>query len=60
VAIKKIGLDVNADKSKYIVISRDKRVGRSHSVKAVDNSFDRVEEFKCLGTTHTYLITHSI
>jgi len=30
-ASKEIGLEVNADKSKYTVMSRDKNGGRSHS-----------------------------
>ena len=30
---KEIGLDVNADKTEYMVMSRDQNVGRSHSMK---------------------------
>ena len=49
VATKEIGLEVNADKTKYMVISRDWNAGRGHSVK-IDNSFiERVEEFKYFG-----------
>ena len=45
-ATKKIGLEVNADKTKYMVMSRDRNAGRGHSVK-IDNSYiERVEEFK--------------
>ena len=36
-ATKEIGLEVNADKTKYIVTSRDQNAGRSHSMK-IDNS----------------------
>jgi len=32
-----IGLEVNADKTKYMVMSRDPNAGRSHDIK-VDNS----------------------
>jgi hypothetical protein len=55
VASKGIGLDVNADKTKYMVTSRDQHAGRSHSMKLDNNSFERVEEFKhvYLGTTQT-------
>jgi hypothetical protein len=53
VAIKKIGLEVNADKTKYMVISLDKNAGRSHNVKTDNSSIERVEEFKYLGTTLT-------
>ena len=53
VASKETGLEVNADKTKYIVIPRDQNAGRSHSVKTVNSSIERVEEFKYLGTTLT-------
>jgi len=47
------GLEVNADKTKYIVVSRDKNGGRSRSRK-IDNSFyERVGEVRYLGTTLT-------
>jgi hypothetical protein len=38
VANKKTGLEVNVDKTKYMVISRDQNVGRSHSIK-IDNCY---------------------
>ena len=54
VATKEIGLEVNADKTKYMIMSRDQNAGRSHSMM-INNSFiERVEEFKYLGTTLTY------
>jgi len=51
VATKEIGLEVNADKSKYIIISRDQNAGRNHSMKIDNSSIERVEDFKYLGTT---------
>jgi len=53
VASKEIGLEVNVDKTKYMVMSRDQNAGRSHSMKIDNSSFERVEEFKYLGTTLT-------
>jgi len=53
VATKEIGLEVNADKYKYMVMSRDRNAGRGHSVKTDNSSIERVEEFKYLGTTLT-------
>ena len=50
VASKEIGLEVNADKTKYMVMSRDQNAGRSHTMKADNSSIERVEEFKYLGT----------
>jgi hypothetical protein len=54
VASKDIGLEVNADKTKYLVMSRDQNAGRNNSIKIDNSSFERVEEFKYLGTTLTY------
>ena len=34
-ATKEIGLEVNADKIKYMVMSRDQNAGRSHSTKLI-------------------------
>ena len=50
---KETGLEVNADKSKYMVMSRDQNAGRSYSMKTDNSSFERVEQFKYLGTTLT-------
>ena len=52
-ASDEIGLEVNADKTKFMVMSRDQNAGRSHNIKSDDSSFERVEEFKHLGTTLT-------
>jgi hypothetical protein len=46
VSIKGNGSDVNADKPKYMVMSRDQMAGRSHNMKIDISSFERVEEFK--------------
>ena len=46
-------LEVNADKSKYVFMSRDHNAERSHNIKIDKSSFERVEEFKYLGTTLT-------
>jgi hypothetical protein len=53
VAAKEIGLEVNADKTKYMIMSRDQNTGRSHGMKIDNSSIERVEEFKYLGTTLT-------
>ena len=52
-ATRDIGLEVSADKTKYMVMSRDKNAGQIHSVRNDNSTFDRVEEFKYLGTTLT-------
>ena len=51
VASKEIGLEVNADAIKYMVMSRSQNAERSHSIKIYNSSFERVEGFKFYGTT---------
>ena len=53
VVSKEMVLEVNADKSKYTVMSRHQNAGRSHSIKIGNSSFERTEEFKYLGKTLT-------
>jgi hypothetical protein len=45
-----IDLEVNVDKTKYMVMSRDQNAGRSHDIKIDNSSFERVEQFRYLGT----------
>jgi len=52
-ATREIGLEVSADKTKYMVMSRDQNAGRIQSVRVDNNTFERVEVFKYLGTTLT-------
>jgi hypothetical protein len=49
-AAREIGLEVSADKTKYMAMSRDQNAGRIHSVRIDNSTFERVEEFKYLGT----------
>ena len=44
---------MHADKTKYMVMSRDQNAGQSHSMKIDNSSFERVEELKYLGTNLT-------
>jgi len=46
-------LKVSADKTKYMVKSRDQNAGRTHSVRKDNSTFEREVEFKYLGTTLT-------
>jgi len=48
VASKETGLEVNADKSKYMVMSRDQNAGRNHCIEIGNSSLERVEDFKYL------------
>ena len=49
-ATKETGLEVNADKTKYMTVSRDQNAGRIHSMEIDNSSIERVEEFKYLRT----------
>jgi len=53
VASKETGLEVNADKTMYMVMSRDQNAGRSHNIETDNSSFERVEQFKYVGTALT-------
>ena len=53
-ASKETGLEVNADKTTYMVMFRDHNAGRSHIIKTDNSSFERVEYLKYLGKTLTH------
>ena len=42
VASKKTGLEVNADKTMYMIMSLDQNAGRSQSIKIHNSSFERL------------------
>ncbi|KAJ4438001.1 hypothetical protein ANN_13940 [Periplaneta americana] len=48
---KEIGLEVNPEKTKYMIMSRDQNIVRNGTVKVGDLSFEEVEKFKYLGAT---------
>jgi histidinol-phosphate/aromatic aminotransferase/cobyric acid decarboxylase-like protein len=50
---KEVGLEVNPEKTKYILMSCSQKVGQKHSIKIVNRSFEDVVKFKYLGTTLT-------
>jgi len=53
VASKEIGLEVNADITKYMVMSVDQNAGRSYKIKTDNSSIERVEYFGYFGTNLT-------
>jgi len=53
VGSKEIGLEVNADKTRYLVMSQDQNARRSHSIEIDNSSFERFDEFKYQETTLT-------
>ncbi|KAJ4428164.1 hypothetical protein ANN_24179, partial [Periplaneta americana] len=52
-ASKAIGLEVNPEKTKYMIMSRDQNIVRNGPIKIGDLSFEEVEKFKYLGATVT-------
>jgi hypothetical protein len=46
VASKEIGLEVNADKTTYMVMSPDQNAGRSHNIMIDNSSIESVEQFR--------------
>jgi hypothetical protein len=50
---KEVGLEVNLEKTKYMLISHCKKAGQKHSIKIANRSFEDMAKFKYLGTTLT-------
>ncbi|KAJ4442904.1 hypothetical protein ANN_04498 [Periplaneta americana] len=50
-ASKEIGLEVNPEKTNYMIMSRDQNIVRNGNIKIGDLSFEEVEKFKYLGAT---------
>jgi hypothetical protein len=48
--IKEVDVEINADKSKYIFMSRHQNIARNH-IKLDNRSFETVEKLKYLDTT---------
>jgi ribosomal protein S2 len=52
-ASKDVGLDVNTDKTKYMLLSRHQKAGQNHDIKRANRCFENVAQFRYLGTTIT-------
>jgi hypothetical protein len=50
-ASKDIGLEINAEKTKYMIMSHHQNSGQNQNIRIADKSFENLAKFKCLGTT---------
>jgi hypothetical protein len=48
-----VGLEVNVEKTKYMLVSRNQNAGQTREIKIGNRTFENVSQFKYLGTTVT-------
>jgi hypothetical protein len=52
-ASKEVGLEVNIEKTKYMLVSRDQNAGQNLEIKIGNRPFENMSQFKYLGMTVT-------
>jgi hypothetical protein len=52
-ASKEVGLEINVEKTKYMLLSRHQNVGQHRDIRIVNRLFENVSQFKYLGKTVT-------
>jgi hypothetical protein len=52
-ANKEVGLEVNTEKTKYMLLSRHQNAGQNHDINMADIGLENVAQFRYLGTTIT-------
>jgi hypothetical protein len=50
---KEVGLEVNPEETKYLLVSCSRKIGQKHSIELVNRLFENVPKFKYLRTTVT-------
>jgi hypothetical protein len=50
---KEVGLEVNTEKTKYMLLSHHYNAGQNHDIKIANRSSENVAQLKSLGTTVT-------
>jgi hypothetical protein len=48
-ASKEVGLEINVDKTKNMLLCRHQNVGQNRDIKIANRSFENVSQFKYLG-----------
>ncbi|PNF23216.1 hypothetical protein B7P43_G02735 [Cryptotermes secundus] len=52
-ASKEVGLEVNTEKTKYMLLSRHQNAGQNHDIKIGNRCFENLAQFRYLGTVIT-------
>jgi hypothetical protein len=50
---KEVGLEVNTEKTKYMLLSCHQNAGQNHDIKIGNRCFENAEQFRYLGTIIT-------
>jgi hypothetical protein len=48
---KRVGLEINVEKTKYMLLSRHENAGQNWDIKIANRSFENMSQFKYLRTT---------
>jgi hypothetical protein len=52
-ASKEVGLEINTEKTKYMLLSPHQNAEQNHDIKIANRSFENLAQFKCFGRTVT-------
>jgi hypothetical protein len=52
-ANKEVGVEINVEKNKYMLLSRHQNAGQYRNIKIENRSLENVSQFRYLGTTVT-------
>jgi hypothetical protein len=52
-ASRDVGIEINLDKTKYMIMSRHPKSGQNQNIRIANESFESVAKFKYLGMTLT-------
>jgi hypothetical protein len=55
-ASKEVGLEVNTEKTKYILLAHHRNAGQNHDIKIVNRCSENVARYKYFGMTVTIKI----